>query len=273
MNVETESFLKSLLDRQSLPHALLFLGEDLKLMQQSAYSLIREVFERSGSDNTSLSKIESHNHPDVKEFFPSTKAGYYTIEQVRSFCQDSSLFPHEASKQFFLIHFADRMQDAAANALLKTLEEPSPQSVFILMVQSLENLLPTIVSRTSCVPFSSVDVIEDLPHVKKLNELLSLWPHLTYNDLVTHAEAIQKLIEQEAPVEQSEVTNTQFADQEVFKLFIQIEKWYQQNKFFKGLDMVCEKTFAAAMEDAQIAVSRSMKPAIVLEYLLLNFVS
>lgn len=273
MNIDTESYFKSILDRGTLPHAMIFVGAEMKKMQQSAYSFIWEVFQRSGLALEALAKIESHNHPDVKELFPSTKSGNYTIEQVREFCEQSSLFPNEAPKQFFLIHYADRMQDAAANAFLKTLEEPNSETIFILFVQDLDHLLPTIVSRAISVPFESEVRLQDTPYQKKLDDLLNLWPKMSYNDVFTQTEAIQHLIEENESTEASEQLGATFVDQEIFKLFIQIEKWYQKNKLFKGMNMICESTFEQIMADAQTAVHRSMKPAVILEYLLLNFVS
>lgn len=274
MSTEVETVLKGILDKKKLAHALLFVGADLKEMVESAFSFIKEVFERTSNQLNHGMKVDHLSHPDVKVYTPGSKTGIYTIEQVKEICDQSNLYPSEASKQFFILKYAHRMHDAAANALLKTLEEPAENSIFILMVESTDQLLPTIVSRTYPIFFQNVQVDESKLYHQKLLQLLSLWPQICYHDLLTTCEEIQKLLEEEMILQKEKIEDeVAFIDKETSSLFIQVEKWYQKNKFCEQKIMIDPKTFAKTMEQVQSALKRSIKPAICLEYLLLQFVS
>jgi DNA polymerase-3 subunit delta' len=72
--------------------------------------------------------------------------------------------PHEGRAKVFIIRRAEELSISAANALLKTLEEPGAQTHFILLTSQPEALLPTILSRTQRVRFAPLpdDVVTDL---------------------------------------------------------------------------------------------------------------
>jgi DNA polymerase-3 subunit delta' len=80
------------------------------------------------------------------------------IEQIRTLEADAALVPYEAQWKVFILNSAERMTEQAANALLKTLEEPARGTMFILLTGTVSALLPTIVSRCQIVTFSP------LPH-------------------------------------------------------------------------------------------------------------
>jgi DNA polymerase-3 subunit delta' len=69
------------------------------------------------------------------------------IETIREFQRDITLRPYEAARRVFILHDAERLSEQAANALLKTLEEPPPYAVLMLVADSEGALLPTVVSR------------------------------------------------------------------------------------------------------------------------------
>ncbi len=81
------------------------------------------------------------------------------IEQIREIAQFLSCPPLEASRAVVIINEAQTMPEAAANALLKTLEEPGPATV-ILIAPSADALLPTLVSRCQRIPFSRLATAE-----------------------------------------------------------------------------------------------------------------
>lgn len=74
------------------------------------------------------------------------------IEQIRDITQFLSRPPLEASRCIVIIEAAETMTEAAANGLLKTLEEPG-QATLILIAPSVDSLLPTLVSRCQKIPF------------------------------------------------------------------------------------------------------------------------
>lgn len=89
------------------------------------------------------------------------------IEDIRVL-QDRFYSTGSGSWRVCIIRGVERMQDEAANALLKILEEPPPGRVFLLTTESLESLLPTVVSRARVLHFHPVPTAQLLPLVKGL---------------------------------------------------------------------------------------------------------
>jgi len=79
------------------------------------------------------------------------------LEQIREVSQFLSRPPLEAARSAIVIEQAETMPEAAANALLKTLEEPG-RATIILLAPSADSVLPTIVSRCQRIPFTRLDV-------------------------------------------------------------------------------------------------------------------
>lgn len=106
-------------------------------------------------------RIERGNHPDVRiAGMASQTVGLkpeeaarqrdLKIDTVRDWLADINLRPYEARRRVFILHDAERLTEAASNAMLKTLEEPPPYATLILVAHTAGELLPTIVSR--CQP-------------------------------------------------------------------------------------------------------------------------
>ena len=97
-------------------------------------------------------KIGGGLHPDVVEVRPEGKM-VITIDQVREVAGRAMLRPYEGRRPVWILDPADLMQEPAANALLKTLEEPAGASLFMLVTAAPSALLPTILSRCQVVRF------------------------------------------------------------------------------------------------------------------------
>ena len=85
------------------------------------------------------------------------------LEQIREIAQFLSRPPLEASQAVVVLDQADTMAEAAANALLKTLEEPG-QATLILIAPSVDSLLPTLISRCQTIPFRRLNA-EAIAHI------------------------------------------------------------------------------------------------------------
>ena len=105
-------------------------------------------------------RISHGNHPDVRIAGMASQGAAFKadeaarqkelkIDTIREWQRDISLRPYEALRRVFILHDAERLSEEAANAMLKTLEEPPPYATIILVANS-SDLLPTIVSR--CQP-------------------------------------------------------------------------------------------------------------------------
>jgi DNA polymerase-3 subunit delta' len=84
-------------------------------------------------------------HPDVDMVRPEGVS--YLVKEARALVMTSELSPAKSFWHVMVVEDADRLTDAAVNALLKSIEEPPPHTVWILCAPSVEDVLPTIVSR------------------------------------------------------------------------------------------------------------------------------
>lgn len=91
--------------------------------------------------------VDTGRHPDVQHITVAENASTITIDQIRGLQHWLSLAPFHGPRKVAIIEDADTMQDPAANALLKTLEEPPAPAVFIVTTVHETRLLPTILSR------------------------------------------------------------------------------------------------------------------------------
>jgi DNA polymerase-3 subunit delta' len=85
-------------------------------------------------------------HPDVDVVRP--EGVNYLVKEARALVMTSELSPANSFWHVIIVEDADRLTDEAVNALLKSIEEPPPHTVWILCAPSVEDVLPTIVSRT-----------------------------------------------------------------------------------------------------------------------------
>lgn len=101
-------------------------------------------------------------HPDVYWVKPEKSGSAIKIDQIRELHTIAFLTPQRASYRFIIIEYADKMNVAAANALLKILEEPSAHTHFILIGEQVSTVLPTVLSRCQLTPFSAHDNLANL---------------------------------------------------------------------------------------------------------------
>jgi DNA polymerase-3 subunit delta' len=92
-------------------------------------------------------RIDQFNHPDILWVRPESKLRTITIDQIRAVMHAVNLKPTEATWKAAILVSAERMRTEAANAFLKTLEEPPPRSTLILLSSEPQRLLDTIRSR------------------------------------------------------------------------------------------------------------------------------
>ena len=96
-------------------------------------------------------RVEARSHPDLYVLEPLGEM--IRIDDVRALRHDLHMRPFEADRRVYLVLDAHRMNEDAADALLKDLEEPPPYAVIVLVASELGPLPPTILSRCQLVPF------------------------------------------------------------------------------------------------------------------------
>ena len=150
--------LQRSLARGRLGHAYLFTGDSLEELEQLARTLAKTLncqnpVEMDGVATDccdaclSCLKIDNETHADIHWARPESKSRIVTVEQMRDLMQQIQLKPTEAEYKVSIIAAADRLNTQAANAFLKTLEEPPPKSILILLSTEPSRILETILSR------------------------------------------------------------------------------------------------------------------------------
>ena len=91
--------------------------------------------------------IAKDKHPDIHWVKPESKSRRIRVEQIRDFESVVRLRPNQARLKVGILLDADCLIEAAANAFLKTLEEPPPRTILLLLTAEPQRLLPTILSR------------------------------------------------------------------------------------------------------------------------------
>ncbi|MDD5618775.1 MAG: DNA polymerase III subunit delta' C-terminal domain-containing protein [Candidatus Omnitrophica bacterium] len=153
------NFLLSSYKTDKLCGAYVFIGKEGAGRSKLAKEFAKFINCENPSDDCcdvceSCKKIESEQHPDIHWFRPINNS--VTIAQVRELEKYVYLMPYQAKKKFFIICDAQCLEEESSNALLKTLEEPTQDSIIILIVNDLSSLLATISSRCQKVIFNSL---------------------------------------------------------------------------------------------------------------------
>lgn len=158
---QVRDFLRSSVQSRRVTHAYLFSGPAGSNKTQAAFSLAAALLcEDGGCDGCEVcERVARRKHPDVRYFYPEGASGYL-VEQVRDIVADAELAPIQAKRKVYILDRIDLLGTAAANAFLKTLEEPPGDVVMILLGRTRESVLPTIVSRCIAVPFRHIPASE-----------------------------------------------------------------------------------------------------------------
>src|SRR5918997_139749 len=147
--------LESALERGEAAHTYLFYGPLGVGKRTVAYRFGAELV--SAADEGARDRALRGLHPDLDEVEPEGQ--FTTIGQVREVVRGVASRPFEGARRVFILR-ADTLNVQAANALLKTLEEPEGEAGFVLPAASREGGLPTIPSRAQAVRFDPVPVAE-----------------------------------------------------------------------------------------------------------------
>lgn len=149
-----KDILRRAVDSDRLAHAYLFEGPEGIGKRLMALALVRVIFclDGTGCGNcNACRKVDHHNHPDLHIL--EADGASIKIEQIRGLQKELSYRPLEAPKKVCLIDGADKLNPAAGNSLLKTLEEPIGSALLILITSRPEVVLSTIRSRCQRLPF------------------------------------------------------------------------------------------------------------------------
>lgn len=202
-NNHLKEIFKRLLNNGRLPHSMLLVGEEGVGKRAFALELAKafvcqnpqngEACDACGAcrrtdkfdfpkpdDRDEFKKVIFSEHPDVGLVIPYNRN--ILVHAIRALETEANFRPYEAKARFFIIDNADKMNEEASNALLKTLEEPQSTTYIFLITSRPASLLTTIRSRCQIVRFAPIET-------KQIEGYLEGTKHYTIED----AELLSKL--------------------------------------------------------------------------------
>jgi len=188
---------------------------------------------------SSCRKIDHQNHPDVRIITPEKDT--IKIEQIRNLKKEISYKLYEGRKKVWIIKETDKFSLEAANSLLKILEEPPPQTVLILISQTQEKLLPTILSRCEIIRFFPLSLREIEEIIAKQLPQNSQKIHLLARLARGRAgEALHLIKEGNTLKNRDEVLDALKKDLKIEEIFRLVTKWanYDWKELERILDIV-----------------------------------
>src|SRR5437867_1705899 len=141
---EAKRRLRAALADERPAHAYLFYGPPGVRKRAAAVAFAGELIGDRG-------RVERGSHPDL--YLVEPVGDQIRIDDIRELRRDLHMRPFEADRRVYLVYAAETMNEDAADALLKDLEEPPPYAVIVLVADDLGPLPETIRSRCQLVPF------------------------------------------------------------------------------------------------------------------------
>ncbi|MEG0287973.1 MAG: hypothetical protein RR599_04850 [Victivallaceae bacterium] len=133
-----------LIANNEFPQAVVLLSERSNFVESKVRQITEKIHYREG---VSRQFIADKNRPDLYEYFPEGKIYLHSIDTIRSMTKKAYEKPFIFTTKIFVIYAADRMSLSASASLLKILEEPPADTLFILTSNKRKNLAETILSR------------------------------------------------------------------------------------------------------------------------------
>jgi DNA polymerase-3 subunit delta' len=165
--------------RDRLAHAYLFTGPPGVGKRLFAVELAKALLCEGGGETfdgcdrcPACIQVDAGTHPDFLAATRPAEALEFPIELMRGVCATFSLKPARGRGKVVVIDDADDLNEESANCFLKTLEEPPPRSVLILIGSSSERQLPTIVSRCQVVRFRPLpaELVDELLRARGISD-------------------------------------------------------------------------------------------------------
>src|SRR5262245_12688755 len=155
--LEGQAFARRILEtalRAGRPaHAYLFEGPPGCGKKTAALGLAASLIDPAHGEGAR--RVLENKHPDLHLYQPA--GATYRVDDVREMLRQTSLRPFEGQRRVFILDRVEALNDASANTLLKSLEEPQASLSWILVSTQRQRLLPTIASRCQAVRFHPLD--------------------------------------------------------------------------------------------------------------------
>ena len=256
--------LQRSLARGRLGHAYLFCGHRIERLEALARTLAKTLNCSAPPGSASpghppdccdhclnCRRTDEDAHPDVTWVRPESKSRIIRVEQIRELIRTVNLKPTQAGFKVGIVAGADRLKVEAANAFLKTLEEPPPKSILVLLTTDASDILETIVSRCLRLNLPGEEgrnqddpLLDWLPDfaataVKEHGSLLSRYRLLSVllKKLEQLRSGIEKQLEERSPIERHEDLDPELKEkwEDELKAAIEAEYRRQRSDLMAGL--------------------------------------
>lgn len=159
---EQRNYLNEMLSVDKFPHALLFTGPDGTGKTEFAVEYAKKLLCKSDQDEAcghchSCSVFAANTHPDYINIAPAEEGKMIGVDVIRELIVTLTKTSQFGGKTVAIIENAEQLNRNSANALLKTLEEPTANTILILVCSYSHRLLPTIRSRCLRLDFPTPD--------------------------------------------------------------------------------------------------------------------
>lgn len=169
-NTGVKNIIINALKTGNVPHAVIIEGESGQgkktLADFVAASLVCEGKNKPCNECKNCKLFAAHTHPDIIRIAPEENKKNITVDKIRKLKEEAYIRPQFCDKKIFIIERADTMNENSQNAILKVLEEPPGNAVFILLCEAKSLLLDTVRSRCVCLSLASPDFNEALEYLK-----------------------------------------------------------------------------------------------------------
>lgn len=174
-NVRVKDAVQSVISSNRLPHAVIIEGE-AGTGKRTLAKYLAKVAVCDSSAPPCCSCRSCHladigTHPDIETVAPEDKKKNISVEQIRSLRTTAHHSAHTSKRRAFIIEQANTMNASSQNALLKVLEDPPSDVLFILVVNSSSDLLETVVSRCLVLSLSAPSLEEAIEHLVEISKI------------------------------------------------------------------------------------------------------
>lgn len=249
--VEAFRLIARAIDSGSAAHGYLIVGD----VRGNAAELVRRVLEKLFPDERD--QIAAGVHPDVVTLEPEGKKRIITIDSMRErIVEPMASTSFSGGWKVGIVSGADRLNNESANAFLKSLEEPPPKTMYFLLTDQPDAILPTIVSRTQRIDLKLP------PGLLGGEEYEAVAEAFAAKDAARLAEMLDSLVEEAPEADAALVRRRFFRTLLSFARAMVLSGKLPRHQAFRNVEFV---------EEAYRRCEKSMKAEPVLSYLLDRF--
>lgn len=166
--------IQKLIADNTLPHALLIEGDAGTGRKTLAYYIAAAAVCTNTAapcnNCRNCNLTNSGNHPDIITVMPEEDKKNISVNQVRALRNDAFVKSHMGGKKVIIITPAERMNEQAQNALLKVLEEPPKNVIFILITENASRMLSTVLSRCVLLSLTVPEINEAAEYIESTTD-------------------------------------------------------------------------------------------------------